>query len=81
MENDEVTILTLQDFRNAFNTVDFNVLLCSLNISPSAIDWFRNYLFSRWQRISIESTVSSWYSSTAGYYRAASSLHYFSLFL
>lgn len=41
MEEGKLSILALLDFSNAFNTVDFDVLLgilCSLNISPSAID-------------------------------------------
>lgn len=58
MENGELTVLTLLDFSNAFNTVD--VLLCilrSLNISPTTVD---NYLFGRQQLISTDNTVSSW---------------------
>ena len=69
MENGNLTVLTLLDFSNAFNTVDFDILLAvlgSLNISPSVIDWFRNYLCGRRQRICIEDTISSWCNTTVG---------------
>ncbi|KAJ0179958.1 hypothetical protein K1T71_004549 [Dendrolimus kikuchii] len=54
MDEGKVTMLTLLDFSNAFNAVDFDILLgilYSLNISPKVIEWFRNYLFGRRQRI------------------------------
>ncbi|CAK1585439.1 unnamed protein product [Parnassius mnemosyne] len=69
MENRQVTILTLLDFSNAFNTVDFDILLAvlrSINVSPAATDWFRSYLFGRRQCIRIEDTYSSWCSLDAG---------------
>ena len=69
MENQEVTILTLLDFSNAFNTVNFDILLAilrSLNISPTVIDWFRSYIHGRRQRIRVEDTLSSWCDVTAG---------------
>ncbi|KAJ0182642.1 hypothetical protein K1T71_002011 [Dendrolimus kikuchii] len=57
MDDGKVTILTLLDFSNAFNTVDYDILLgvlCSLNISPTVIEWFRSYLYGRRQRIRID---------------------------
>ncbi|CAK1594935.1 unnamed protein product [Parnassius mnemosyne] len=69
MENRQVTILTLLDFSNAFNTVDIDILLAvlrSINVSPAATDWFRSYLFGRRQCIRIEDTYSSWCSLDAG---------------
>lgn len=69
MENRELTLLTLLDFSNAFNTVDFDVLLAllrSINISPTAIDWFRSYLSGRRQRICLDESVSSWCDITVG---------------
>ena len=69
MENQKLTVLTLLDFSNAFNTVDFDILLGlleSINISPLAIDWFRNYLFGRRQRIRVEESFSLWCNTSAG---------------
>ncbi|XP_059061639.1 uncharacterized protein LOC131854532 [Achroia grisella] len=69
MENSQLTVLTLLDFSNAFNTVDFDILLgllSSLNISPTAIDWFRSYLLGRRQRIRIDDALSSWCLTSAG---------------
>lgn len=61
MENGELTVLTLLDFSNAFNTIDFDLVLCILrylNIFPTVIDWFHNYPFGCQQRVSIDNTVS-----------------------
>ncbi|CAG9126421.1 unnamed protein product [Plutella xylostella] len=69
MENGELTVLSLLDFSNAFNTVDFDILLGvlrSLNVSPTVIDWFHSYLHGRRQRIRIEESNSVWCSTTAG---------------
>ncbi len=41
-------------------------ILCSLNISPSVVEWFRSYLLRRRQRICIEERSSSWCNTTAG---------------
>lgn len=69
MANGQVTVLSLLDFSNAFNNVDFDVLLgllLSLNISPTVIEWFRSYLHGRRQRIRIDDSFSSWCITTAG---------------
>ena len=69
MEKQQLTVLTLLDFSNAFNTVDYDILLGllgSINISPAVIDWFRNYLFGRRQRIRVEDSFSSWCNISAG---------------
>lgn len=69
MDQGKLTVLTLLDFSNAFNTVDFDILLGilrSINISPTVIDWFRSYLHGRRQRIRIEDTFSDWCNTTAG---------------
>ncbi|KAJ2938044.1 hypothetical protein O0L34_g14498 [Tuta absoluta] len=69
MEQQNLTVLTLLDFSNAFNTVDFDILLsvlCSHNISPAVINWFRSYLYGRRQRIRIEDTFSAWCDTSAG---------------
>lgn len=69
MDNKQLTILTLLDFSNAFNTIDHDILvslLKSLNMSPLVIDWFRSYLNGRRQRIRTDETISSWCDVTAG---------------
>lgn len=69
MDNRNLTILTLLDFSNAFNTVDFDILLAilrSINISPTVLDWFHSYLFGRRQRIRLEEKFSSWCDAIAG---------------
>ncbi|XP_050342349.1 serine/arginine repetitive matrix protein 2-like [Nymphalis io] len=57
MDNQEVTILSLLDFSNAFNTVDFDILLAilnSLNVSPSMPRyWCESRLRSTGKRRSI----------------------------
>ena len=69
MENHQVTLMILIDFSNAFNTVDFDILLAimySLNISPKVIDWFHSYLHGRKQRIRIQESYSEWCPVLAG---------------
>lgn len=69
MKNGELAILIHLDFSNAFNTVDFDVPICtlrSLNMSSTAIDWFHNNLCGRQQRISIKNTVYSWCCTIVG---------------
>ncbi|KAG7301647.1 hypothetical protein JYU34_014621 [Plutella xylostella] len=69
MENGKLTILSLLDFSNAFNTVNFDLLLGilrSLNISPTVIDWFHSYLHGRQQRIRIDDSYSKWCCTNAG---------------
>ena len=53
MDDQKITVLTLLDFSDAFNTVDFDILLAvlrSLNISPEVVDWFHSYLYGRRRR-------------------------------
>lgn len=69
MENGQLTVLTLLDFSNAFNTVDFDILLAVLrsnNISPMVINWFHSYLYGRRQRVRLEESFSSWCNTSAG---------------
>ena len=69
MDIQQVTVLVLLDFSNAFGTVDFDIMLAilaSLNISPNVIDWFHNYLHGRRQRIRIYDSYSDWSSVNAG---------------
>ena len=69
MENKQLTVLSLLDFSNAFNTVDHDILLAilrSLNISPTAVDWFRSYLSGRRQRVHIDDNFSQWRDISVG---------------
>lgn len=69
MDDGQLTVLTLLDFSNAFNTVNFEILLGllrSLKISPSAIAWFDSYLNGRRQRIKINETHSQWNNVSTG---------------
>lgn len=69
MEQQKITLLTLLDFSNAFNTVDPDILLAilkSINISVSVVDWFRSYLNARRQRIKVDSKLSDWSDVKAG---------------
>ncbi|XP_068626606.1 suppressor of lurcher protein 1-like [Battus philenor] len=54
---------------NAFNSVDFDVLLAilrSLNVSPLALAWFESYLRGRSQRIHSDDVSSDWCDLGAG---------------
>lgn len=69
MDNKQVTILALLDFSNAFNNVDYDILLAvleSINISSDVIEWFHSYLFGRQQRISVGDRYSSYCRLSAG---------------
>lgn len=69
MEGGQLTVLTLLDFSNAFNTINFDILLAilrSLNVSPTVIDWFSSYLHGRRQRVRFEDSFSSWCNLLAG---------------
>ena len=69
MYDQEITVLTLLDFSNTFNTVDFDILLAvlhSLNISPEVVDWFHSYLYGRRERIRIEDSYSERSLTSAG---------------
>ena len=64
-----LTLLVLLDFSNAFNTVDYDILLGllrSLNISPTVVDWFHSYLYGRRQRIRADDNLSAWCDIGAG---------------
>lgn len=62
IDNQQVSIIALLDFSNAFNTVDFDILLAvlkSINISDKALEWFRSYLYDRKQCIRVNDRYSS----------------------
>jgi len=65
MEKKSLTILVLLDFSSAFNSVDFDIL-SSLNVSPSAIQWFKTYLQGRSQSVRHNDITSDWCDLSAG---------------
>lgn len=69
VDNQQVTILALLDFSNAFNTVDSDILLGilrSINFSPKTTEWFYSYLHGRTQRIKFDGKQSSQCNISAG---------------
>lgn len=69
MDNKQLSILTLLDFSNAFNAVDFELLLAvlqSINVATDVSDWFRSYLFGRRQSVHINNQSSSYLPLTTG---------------
>ncbi|CAG4937325.1 unnamed protein product [Colias eurytheme] len=69
MDDRLLTVLTLLDFSNAFNCVDFDILLkilSSHNMSALVLQWLHSYLSGRRQRIKIDDSLSSWSNLTAG---------------
>ena len=62
MDQQKVTILVLLDLSAAFDTVDHNILLHRLHnrfgISGTALDWFKDYLSNRRQRVSVNGSSS-----------------------
>lgn len=68
-DNQLLTIVTLLDFSNAFNSVDYDILLAVLqsqNISSEVIEWFHSYLNGRQQCVRCDGKISSLSSLTAG---------------
>ena len=61
MDQQKVTILVLLDLSAAFDTVDHNALLHRLHtrfgISGTALDWFKDYLSNRRQRVSVNGSL------------------------
>lgn len=69
MSNQQLTVLVLLDFSNAFNTVDYDILLAmlrSLLVSDTVIEWFRSYLFGRRQCVRANDKMSCASDVTAG---------------
>lgn len=69
MDNGQLTVLSLIDFSNAFNTVDHDVLLSllkTINISQTVVNWFQSYLDGRRQRVQVDNQFSDWSASTVG---------------
>ena len=63
IDDSEITLLTLLDFSKAFDTVNHRLLLEKLSIlgfDLMALNWVKSYLSDRYQKVVIDSDVSSW---------------------
>ena len=61
IDKKQVKAVVLLDVSNAFDSINHNTLLFKLQdvgASPSAIQWFRSYLTSRYQVVTIGTAVS-----------------------
>lgn len=61
--NGMITILVLIDFSNAFNTVNYDILLAllkHLRFAPTTLDWFASYLQERTQALRVDRSISDW---------------------
>ena len=61
-DNGLITCSVFLDFSKAFDTVDHAILLCkleSVGLDDNSLNWFKSYLSSRQQVISIDNTLSS----------------------
>ena len=63
MENQQVTSMIILDLSTAFNTVDHELLLKVLNhkfgVTDTALEWYKNYLFPRKFKVSINGLYSN----------------------
>ena len=75
MDQQKVTILVLLDLSAAFDTVDHNILLHRLHtrfgISGTALDWFKDYLSNRRQRVSVNGSYRIQYKQSVDFRRGA----------
>ena len=78
MNNTQITLLVLLDFSNAFNSVDFDILLArlkALNVSQPSLDWFKSYLHGRRQCVKTADACSEWTDLVAGVPQGGVFLH------
>jgi hypothetical protein len=57
------------DFAKAFDSVDHQILLRKLksySVTGRLLDWFRDYLSGRTQRVVVDGVSSSWVPVTSG---------------
>ena len=69
LDHGELVGTVLIDLSKALNSIDHTMLLYKLSangVRGNELDWFRNYLSCRVQRVCIESTTSKWSPITRG---------------
>ena len=75
MDKQEVTILCLLDLSAAFDSTDygnfFSLLHNRFGLDQKALDWFKSYLTSKWQQITVNSALSEKQWLTCGVPKAA----------
>ena len=69
MDRQELTVLVLLDFSNAFLCVDFDILIAtlgSMKFEGPVLQWVRSYLTGRKQRVVAGDSASDWLGLNAG---------------
>jgi len=69
MENGEMTLSVFIDFKKAFDTVDFKILidrLRSLGVTGSILKWFESYLIGRSIRVCFDDVISNKFFISCG---------------
>ena len=69
LEKGLIPLTIFVDFKKAFDTVDFELLLCrlsSLGIKDVCLDWFKSYLYGRSTKVMIDDIVSGVYPVKCG---------------
>lgn len=63
MDSDKLSVLLLLDLSAAFDTVDHDILLsrlrCSFGIHSTVLDWFKSYICTRKQYVSVGGVAST----------------------
>ena len=62
IDKKKLTATVLLDLSKAFDSIDHQILITKLQdvgLSPSAIQWFRSYLSSRYQVVRIQTVLSN----------------------
>lgn len=62
MDKGQVTLLVLLDLSSAFDTVKHEILLerlrSTIGLPGKVLSWFESYFKGRWQKVSIDGTLS-----------------------
>ena len=69
MENGEMTLSVFIDFKKAFDTVDFKILIDrirSLGVTGSILKWFESYLIGRSIRVCFDDVISNKFFISCG---------------
>ena len=83
MERGNLCGAVFLDLSKAFDTVDHSILLaklCSLGLTPNAVQWFQSYLSHRKQRTSLRQRPKILYLLPMVYHKGVSGGPYVSFF-